>query len=110
LLTLSDQLAGTREVVIVAPAEGGDLEAMLRPLRERFVPNRVLAVTREGKEMAAMVDLVPLVESKRALSGRVTAYVCEDRVCSYPTSDPKILAQQLSVIGPLAPSEELHGP
>jgi len=110
LLTLSDQLAGTREVVIVAPAEGGDLEAMLRPLRERFVPNRVLAVTREGKEMAAMVDLVPLVESKRALSGRVTAYVCENRVCSYPTSDPKILAQQLSVIGPLAPSEELHGP
>jgi uncharacterized protein YyaL (SSP411 family) len=37
-----------------------------------------------------------LVKGKTAQDGEVTAYVCKNRVCRYPTSDPKVFAKQLA--------------
>ncbi len=71
------------------------MDAMLEPLRVSFVPNRVLAVVREGDDLDALAGTVPLVVGKRAIQGRVTAYVCENRVCRYPTSDPAVLGRQI---------------
>jgi len=96
LLTVSDQLAGMREVVLVAPERGGEVEAMLRPVREGFVPNRVLVVVREGEPLERLSAIVPPVQDRRAISGQVTAYVCENRVCDYPTRNPETLRAQLA--------------
>ena len=38
---------------------------------------------------------MPLVSGKVARNGAVTAYVCEDRVCELPTSDPEVFARQI---------------
>jgi hypothetical protein len=92
----SDQLAGMREVVLVAPEQGADLDPMLAPLREMWTPNRVLVVAREGEGLASLQQLVPPVEGRRAISGKVTAYVCENRVCQYPTTSPDELRKQLA--------------
>jgi uncharacterized protein YyaL (SSP411 family) len=93
LIAVDFLLDGGKEIVLVGPESGGDLEAMLAPLRASFVPNRVLAVVREGDALAALAVTVPLVDGKRAIQGRVTAYVCENRVCKYPTSDPAELGR-----------------
>jgi len=95
LLTRSDELAQMREVVVVAPEQGGDLEPMLAPLRGIWTPNHVLVVVREGEELESLQKLVPPVGGKRAIAGKVTAYVCENRVCRYPTSSPAALRKQL---------------
>jgi len=68
---------------------------MLAPLRSSFVPNRVVIVTREGEELDRIARLAPLAANKRALAGRTTAYVCEDRVCAQPTDSPETFAKQL---------------
>jgi uncharacterized protein YyaL (SSP411 family) len=96
LTALSDQLAGMREVVLVAPSDGSGLQPMLKPLRSIYFPSRILVVTREGKALEQLEATVPLVGAKRALGGKTTAYVCENRICQYPTSDPRTLAKQLS--------------
>jgi uncharacterized protein YyaL (SSP411 family) len=70
---------------------------MLAPLRKTFVPNRILAVVQEGDEQAAHAPVVPLVKDKRALKNETTAYVCVNRVCSYPTSDPGRFADTIAV-------------
>jgi hypothetical protein len=95
LLTRSDQLARMREVVLVAPERGADLAPMLDAIREAWTPNHVLVVTREGDELASLQELAPPVEGRRALAGKVTAYVCENRACQYPTSSPDELRKQL---------------
>jgi uncharacterized protein YyaL (SSP411 family) len=74
---------------------------MLAPLRTVYAPNRIFAVVTEGAELEEHAALVPVVAGKRAIAGRVTAYVCENRVCQYPTSDPETFAEQLGTAAPL---------
>jgi uncharacterized protein YyaL (SSP411 family) len=104
LLALDYHHDAIKEVVVVRP-EGGDAQALLAPLRTGFVPNRVLAVVTEGAELEAHARLVPLVQGRRAIRGEPTAYVCQDRVCRMPTSDPGVFARQLAEVTPLAPPE-----
>ncbi|HEB89501.1 MAG TPA: thioredoxin domain-containing protein [Deltaproteobacteria bacterium] len=98
LAGLSDRMAGLREIVIVEPASGSDPEPMLRRLRRQFVPNRVLIRTREGAPIEALAKILPIVEGKKAIGGRPTVYVCENRVCRLPTNDPSEFGKQLSAI------------
>jgi uncharacterized protein YyaL (SSP411 family) len=101
LLALDYELDAVKEVVVVGPEAGGDLAPMLAPLRSAFLPNRILSVVSEGAELAAHAEVVPLVSRKVARDGRVTAYVCVDRVCDLPTSDPGVVAKQIAEIEPL---------
>ena len=82
------------EILIVTPGERDAAEPFLFELGRTYLPNRVLAVVPE-REVASLVDAIPLLEEKRALGGRVTAYVCEDRVCQRPAQDPALFARQI---------------
>jgi uncharacterized protein YyaL (SSP411 family) len=103
LLAVDHQLAATREIAVVAPGSGGDLTAMLAPLRRTHLPHRALVVVREGDELSAHAEVVPWIAGKVARQGRVTAYVCENRVCTLPTTDPEVFAGQIRVARPLRP-------
>ena len=88
-----------KEIIIVRPSADASAEPLLAKLREMYLPNRILAVAVEGRDLAAQQAVVPLFEARRAIGGRVTAYVCEKRVCALPTSDPDVFARQLRVRG-----------
>ena len=62
--------------------------------RSTFVPNRILVVVSTGQNVA---KLVPLAEGKLPLNGKATAYVCENRVCRLPTTDPEVFAKQITL-------------
>ena len=97
LLALDFRTDAVREVVVVWPKEAGSASAasLLSVLRRTFLPNRALAGSAEGDALAALATLAPIVEGKRALRGRSTAYVCERGHCQLPTSDPTVLRRQL---------------
>jgi uncharacterized protein YyaL (SSP411 family) len=78
-------LAETREVVLVRPATGTD-DALLEPLRRRFLPWQVLVRGAEGD--AALVRETPLVRDRPARDGRATAYVCQRGACQLPVTEP----------------------
>ena len=99
LLALDFHLDTPKEVIIVTPRTRGQAEPFLARLRQTFLPNRVLAVVPEP-ELAAHAKLLPLVEGKRAINGKPTAYVCEKRVCELPTSDPEVFARQIAKVEP----------
>jgi hypothetical protein len=54
---------------------------MPRDSSRRGVPNRMLSFVREGAELDSHAGWVPLLSGKTARGGRVSAYVCENRVC-----------------------------
>ena len=95
LLALDFQLEAPKEIIVIRPASGGDLATMLAPLRSAHLPNRVLAVATEGDDLRAHSATVPLMAGKVVQEGKVTAYVCENRVCQRPTTDPEIFAAQI---------------
>ena len=86
----------TVKVVLVLPADGGGGEALVDTLRNTYVTNRIISVVREGPQLDENARLAPLLSSKRALGGKATAFVCENRVCASPTSEPAVFAQQIS--------------
>jgi uncharacterized protein YyaL (SSP411 family) len=96
--TVSDREIGLREVVLVEPNVGADSSAMLAPLRTIFAPNRVVIRVREGAALESLAKTLTIVSGKAAIGGKPTAYVCENRVCQFPTHDARVFAQQLEVL------------
>jgi uncharacterized protein YyaL (SSP411 family) len=82
------------QIVLVRPQATLGAQRLEGVLRRSFVPHRVLVrITDKGVTSAR--KLLPLVEGKRALSGKATAYVCVGGSCKRPTSDPAVLRAQL---------------
>ena len=86
------QLSQPSEVVIVGDPEAEDTKALLRILHGEFRPNVVL-VGLSPYEQAPMIS--PLFESRSALRGEATAYVCRNYACKLPTTDPNIFRRLL---------------
>ncbi|MBB3059888.1 thioredoxin domain-containing protein [Microbulbifer rhizosphaerae] len=91
-----------KEIIIVTPEGEKDSAApMLAELRRTFLPNRVLAVVEQGRELARQTKLIPLLEGKKAQAGKATAYVCEQGVCELPVQDSAIFSRQIRKVEPL---------
>ena len=73
---------------------GAELQEIIR---SSFLPNSILVQTDES-EVEALKKTVPLVESKRAMKGKATAYVCIGQACKKPTSNPVELKKQLAEV------------
>ena len=69
---------------------------MLAPVRARFFPNRVLVAVAEDEQLEAHAELNPLLKDRIARNGETTAYLCQNFVCGFPTSDPATFAEQLA--------------
>ncbi|AZT82217.1 hypothetical protein EHN06_00895 [Marinobacter sp. NP-4(2019)] len=55
----------------------------------------------EGAMLARQATIIPLLEDKRALQGKVTAYVCEQGMCELPAQDVSTFVEQITRIEPL---------
>jgi uncharacterized protein YyaL (SSP411 family) len=104
LSALDFHLDRAKAIVIVSPPDDAGRESLLSTLGRTFVPNHVLSVVSVGDDQRRMSTLVPLVKDKVLQQDRATAYVCENRVCALPTSDPEIFARQLTARSPLPAS------
>jgi uncharacterized protein YyaL (SSP411 family) len=104
LAALESRLDRAKEIVIVRPSgtRDGD-DPLVATVRRSYVPNRMLTVAAEGDELARQAKLIPVVAEKTAIGGVATAFVCERKVCALPTSNPAVLADQLTRVQPLAP-------
>ncbi|HBG07409.1 MAG TPA: thioredoxin domain-containing protein [Geobacter sp.] len=100
LLALDFLQDTAKQVVIVAPrGEREAAQGLLVKLRRVFLPNRTLVVVCEGAELDRASELVPLLRGKKAQGDRAVAYLCENRSCRLPTSDPEEFGRQLEESG-----------
>jgi len=81
------RLSTPKEIVVVGSRPEAD--PLIEQIWNRFLPNKVVAGSPPGIDS-------PLLEDKVAIGGRPTAFVCEHFACKAPTSDPKVLADQLA--------------
>jgi len=100
LLALDFLLDTPKQIVIVAPR--GNRQAaqpLLEQFRSFFLPNRVLVFVCEGEELERASAVVPLLRGKKAQGDLAVAYLCENRTCRRPTSDPEEFGRQLRECG-----------
>lgn len=99
LLAVDFFLDSPKEIIVVTPeGEKGKADPFLLEFRKQFLPNRILAVISEGKDLQYHAKVIPLVKGKIAQEKKVTAYVCEEGTCKLPTSDPNVFASQIKSV------------
>ena len=90
LVALELAHAGIDEVAIVGDPAAPGTRALVDVLDGSFRPFVVVAAAADPGSSA-----VPLLESRFALDGRPTAFVCRDFACRQPVNEPEALAAQL---------------
>jgi hypothetical protein len=93
LCALDFYLSSPSEVALVGDMQTGDMQEMLRVMRQPYVPNKVVAAAHPDDKEAARI--VPLLAERPQMDNRPTAYVCRNYVCEAPTTDPQQAQQML---------------
>jgi uncharacterized protein YyaL (SSP411 family) len=71
-----------REIVVVGIPDAAETTALLRQIRQTYLPNRTLSLV----DPAHTEHLPSLLQGKGQLDGRPTVYVCHQRTCSAPVT------------------------
>jgi hypothetical protein len=77
------------EIVVLEGPNKSVFEEMIRGVRQRFMPSKVMVVKRLEGADHGIEEISNLVERKQLIGSRTTAYVCVDRLCRQPTTDPR---------------------
>lgn len=88
-------LGPMREIVIAGRRGDPDTEAMLRVVWERFLPRHVLLFRPADERLPDIARIAEFVAHQAAISGKATAYVCEDYRCELPATDVPTLIERL---------------
>ena len=85
------------EVVISGQPGSPDTEAMLRALRQRFLPHKVVVFRPGDTPTPPIAAIAPFTQTQKPLQGKATAYVCQNYICNKPTTDPQAMLSALGV-------------
>ncbi len=84
-------LSTPKEIALVGDRSSTEFQAMLEPIRSRYLPNHIL-VAGDGISDEGW----PLLVNRKPRENRVTAYVCENYTCKEPVTAPDSLKAQLT--------------
>ncbi len=88
LCALDFHLGPVVEVALLGARES--LAPLLAEVFGRYQPNRVVAGAADGDTAG-----IPLLEGRRPVDGKATAFVCRNYACDLPATDVATLARQL---------------
>jgi uncharacterized protein YyaL (SSP411 family) len=75
------------EVVIAGKKQAEDTRAMIKALRTRFLPNKVVLLNPDGRESPEIAKIAESAKNQSSVGGKATAYVCMNYNCKLPTTD-----------------------
>jgi uncharacterized protein YyaL (SSP411 family) len=87
MVALDFGIGPSYEVVIAGNADAEDTKAMVRALRTRFLPGKVMLLNPGEEESTKIAGLAEFAKNQSSIGGRATAYVCLDHNCRLPTTD-----------------------
>ncbi len=96
LCALDFALGPSYEVVITGSKGSADTAAMLKALRDRFIPDKIVLLS-DPKEHDGITDIAPFVHYQVSVGGRATAHVCRDYHCEHPTTNPDRMLELLNI-------------
>jgi hypothetical protein len=94
LVAMDLELAAPRQVVIVGRRGAEDTRALTRVFDRRLRPHDALLVV-DPAAPGPLADLAPFAASLPMREGRATGYLCVDRACRLPVTDPIAFEAQL---------------
>ncbi len=96
LCAVDASLAKPRQIVIAGQSGAADTEALLREVRGRYLPNKILLLADQGAGQAWLTRKLPFLEGMKPVKGKAAAYICENYACQLPTADAGKLKELLA--------------
>ena len=85
------------EVLVFGKKEDPKTQQMLDDIQSIYMPNRVIVYGADGS--VDLKNIIPFVSYyPPAEDGQPLVYVCQNFSCKLPTSDFKVVKEQLSVV------------
>jgi uncharacterized protein len=84
-----------RQIVFAGSAQAPDMQALLRTLRARFVPSRVVLLADSSDTRSKLAQWIPAIEGMKPLEGGAAVYVCRNFTCQLPVSETGKFAELL---------------
>jgi uncharacterized protein YyaL (SSP411 family) len=85
------------EVIIAGSAQAEDTKAMVKALRARFLPNKVVLLNPGEQGSPEIAQLAEFTRNQSSIGGKATAYVCLNYNCKLPTTDISKMLELLNV-------------
>ena len=80
-------LTTPKQIVIAGKRDSADTRKFLEEIARRYLPNKILLLADGDSNQEFLASRLPFLASMTSLENRVTAYICEDYACSFPTTD-----------------------
>ncbi len=87
LLALDFALGPSYEVIIAGNPEADDTQKMLKTLRERFIPNKIVLLRGSNEQSQQITQLAPYTKYYDSLKGKATVHVCINQNCKLPITE-----------------------
>jgi uncharacterized protein YyaL (SSP411 family) len=97
LIGLDFAFGTSYEVVIVGDLQAENTNRMLKALRSRFIPNKVLIFLGMDEEQQEIQEIAPFTKQYKTINSKATAYVCHEHTCQAPTKDIEKMLELLHV-------------
>jgi uncharacterized protein YyaL (SSP411 family) len=97
MVALDFRIGPCYEVVIAGKAQAEDTKAMIKALRTRFLPNKVVLLNPGERESPEIAHLAEFTKNQSSIGGKATAYVCLNYNCKLPTADINKMLELLNV-------------
>ena len=85
------------EVVIAGNAKAEDTKAMVKALRTRFLPNKVVLLNPSEQKSPEIAQLAEFTKNQSSIGGKATAYICLNYNCKLPITDINKMLELLNV-------------
>ncbi len=85
LCALDFALGPTKEIVIAGEPGSDDTKQILKEIRRRFLPGKVVILHPENDK--SIEEIIGFVKEQKTIDGKATAYICENYACKAPAND-----------------------
>ena len=97
LMALDFGLGPSYEVVISGRRDAQDTREMVKAIRARYIPNKVVILRAEDQNPPDIVRIAKFTENQVSINGKSTAYVCLNYNCKLPTTNIKEMLGLLNI-------------
>lgn len=95
LVALDFMIGPTHEIVIAGEPSLKMTKDMVKAVRSRFMPNKVVLLRPPGPEGRRLAKLSPFIDQMVSKDNQPTAYVCQQYTCKIPVTDVNQLESTL---------------
>jgi uncharacterized protein len=98
LVALDSTVTESAQMVVAGPREDPLTAELLRVIRNRYLPNKVVLLADGGEGQKWLGEHVEAIQQMTPIKGKPAVYICRNFTCKLPVTQPEGLAAKLNEI------------